>query len=142
MTTFTKGEIYYFTCDERGCSTLCGYCKGHKNSNKGVERPFLILTSREWNEKNRNEGIYALPLTGGGSGNTFSVPIVEEFFENSTEFVKFRNSIILCDRICRINEKDLLKKDGQKICPKGGKIRITFCNQAKNQMLQFIKETI
>lgn len=135
MRSFIKGEIYLFECDMRGRNVNYD---GYKNSQGGKERPFLILTQEKWNNDNKNEGMYALPLTGGGEGNVFSIPVKEEFFENPVDFGKLNRSIILCDKICRINEKDIFKKN----CKKQSRIQINFCNQAKNKIKDFINMNI
>ena len=132
---FESKTVLYFECDQRGRNTRFD---GFKNSKKGYERPFLILSNKEYNEKSNNDGVYAIPLTNKGKGNNFSYTISDDTFENIDYNLKtnFKDSIILCDKICRLSRSDLSKFKSRKIV-----LRTNEFYQIRNKINSFINVT-
>ena len=125
---YEKGKIYFFECDQRGRNTRND---GFLNSNKGYERPFVIISSEMWNKSQRNDGMYAIPLTKSGSGNTFSFSLGNDDIKDSKEFV---GSIVLCDKICRVSERDKYVKHFT-----NAKLGYQAISAIKNKINQFIR---
>ena len=122
----------FFDCDQRGRRTRCSAC-GVRNSNNGFERPFLILSSESWNTQNNNDGIYALPLTKSGKGNVYSYTVGKDTFDDMQVFNQFKDSIILCDKVCRISKKDLSPGVTTKV-----KMKYAAYNTIKNSVKKFM----
>jgi hypothetical protein len=124
--------VYFFDCDKCG---RCTHCCGEKNSNGGSERPFVILSDSEWNSKNDTE-LFALPLTKRGTGNTFSITVGEDTFEEASARFAFSGSIICCDKLCKI-------KNGY---VRGSSKRATLTAKAyvkiRQNVLEFIRATV
>lgn len=131
MIDYNNKTIFYFQCDERGRNTKKD---GFKNSNGGLERPFIVLSDLNWNKKNNNDGIYAIPITGSGNGTTFSYTIGDDTFEDSTIGISLIGSIVLCDKICRVSHTDR-----HTIQTPGLKLSYSAYNRVKKNIQEFIR---
>jgi mRNA-degrading endonuclease toxin of MazEF toxin-antitoxin module len=131
--SFEQKIVFYFDCDQRGKNT---HCCGVKNSSGGFERPFLIVSDQIYNKSCNDDGVYVVPLTTKGSGNNFSYTIGNDTFEDSSIAQALKDSIILCDKICRVSRTDLNAHQ-----TKGLKIKYSEYARIRKLMKEFIDRT-
>lgn len=104
---FDRCSIVYFDCDQRGRRTRCESNCGFKNSSGTFERPFVIMSLKTWNKNIKNDGIYVLPITSK-LGNAYSLTLGSDIILDKN-LINFKDSKVLCDKLCRVSEKDLSK---------------------------------
>lgn len=135
MTEFDKGQIYYFTCDKQGKKVGC--C-GYKNSSGTVERPFVIVSHKTFNNREKNEDIYAIPISSRSrSSNNFDVEITPDSFQGPWKKTKIHGNI-LCDKLCRLRQKEIYSKNKDM----NGILTNQTFDQIKTKTRQFITKML